>query len=304
MTFAASRRFTLPLDGTPVDLAQLASCSSGVLRVEFSGTVSSSIDGSELDAVSRWEGPTQQPWVGPFVLLPAGSRMVESDPVGRRYVFEVPCTDAMPVRFDVMPLAIRRLVSRTEADRTLQGAIEAEITVPGFPTLRADRASMTVHWAMAGTVAAGLVMLRRRRNREELRLQRRAKTLASGIRRHVRSLGPAFGGVEASSFKLLEVIRALREEVEQTRHTLHQIAMLGESAASERREWLVSRETSALERMRLLVKRLEQLVAQLASHALESRTPADVDTLLRCLEDEVARAVRAERELRDAAPSS
>lgn len=296
------RRVTLPLDGTAVDVATLAGGSSGPFRIAFSGTVTSALDGSEIDAVSRWTGSIRHETEGPFVVLPPGSRLVESDPLSHRYVFVLPAEASLPVRFHVAPLATRHLVTRSEATGSLTGAIEADITIPAVAPIaavsaRARNIPLPVALAGLSLLGGGILIMHRRRNREEVRLQRRARQLARRIGRDARELGPIFEGVEASTSKLLETVDQLRLEIEESALAARRLRGLDPEASWERSEALRKKGDDLRAHMRTLVLRLEDLAARLATRGVEDAAPTDVGAVLERLDGEVAAAIRAEREL-------
>src|SRR5439155_2264180 len=83
VTDIVRHRLVIPLDGRAVNLADVASADP--MRLVLTGTVSSTIDGSLIDAFGRDLASARYD-DGPYVLLPPGARVVESDATRHRYV--------------------------------------------------------------------------------------------------------------------------------------------------------------------------------------------------------------------------
>ena len=217
--WTAMERLALPLDGTPVELRALAAPHEArTVRVRLSGTVSFGYDGSELDAMGRTVGGVRDDTAGPFVALPPGTALVEGDPDTHRYVFDVPRSEHMVLRFDALRLATRHLLTLSEARGHLVGALEVEHLAPppappGPAAVALREAEGVPAAAWAGGGAAVLLLLglggfaARRRGDPIRALVKRAAAARAAIGREVLALGPAFDPVAASAERLVEVAR-------------------------------------------------------------------------------------------------
>src|SRR5207244_11998222 len=154
-----------------VNLADVASADP--MRLVLTGTVSSTIDGSLIDAFGR-DLASARYADGPYVLLPPGARVVDSDATRHRYVVEIPRTGWMPIAFTIAPLASARLVPMDEAKESLTGAIEVAVVDPPLPLpLAAVQEKIGPPWRLVAG-GAGLALMfgvwitvRRRANRPE-----------------------------------------------------------------------------------------------------------------------------------------
>src|SRR5690606_4113703 len=137
-------------------------------------------DGSEIDAMSATAGGTRDVSLGPLVTLPPGSRVIQSDPLAHRYVVQVPRAPSMPLALNLYGLSARHLLTVSEVNASLSGAIEVEHLVPPPPPPSATDRAVGVASAHASSIgplgwaggaslvlafgALGLLATRRRRD--------------------------------------------------------------------------------------------------------------------------------------------
>lgn len=310
----------LPLSGQPIELAAIAESSGEPLQVVVEGTISSSIDGSEVDALHRrttlrdesgsliWEVD------GPFVRFPAATRLVDAEPDVHRYVFEIPRAPSMPVGVDLGPLAMRNLVTRSDMALNSQGAFR--VTVLGRPNVVAGVAgeeqstssvvAMSRLWANIPLVGGGLIALtaliagvfgyRRRRRAPEVLLIGRAQTASQVVIEEGRALGPAFAHVVGAAGELFQSVRSGRGRLRAIRHARRRLRRLNADGARARRQALELREERTLGELQQLTERLEETAAQLAACRVEQRCAVDIEALSRLLGDELEVALTATAE--------
>lgn len=302
--WTVAQRAPLPHNGQPLDLASMAAAHEEVVRVRFVGSYSFSVDGSEIDAMARTANGTRDVTAGPFVVLPPGSRVIEEDPVAHRYTVEIPRAASMPVSFNVLGLATRHLMTRTEALDAMVGAIEVEHLVPPppppTPTAQVARAADGVPmmaWVGGGTGAALLILMgfffARRRRDPIQELLRRARRANSAIAREVIALGPAFDPVAASAERLSEAAGQHARHHGAIERALARTAAMG----SDRRRELVIKRDDARLGLESLVERLEDTATALAGRTADTGRVRDVEALVSALDIDLGAAVEAEEEL-------
>lgn len=307
--WTVAHRVVLPSNGQPVDLAGFVQPGDETLRFVLSGTVSFAHDGSRIDAMSRHVSGRHDVAAGPFVVLPAGAMVVESDAVAHRYTVEAPVASSMPVAFNLMGLATQNLLTVSEATQMLSGAIELEhLRPPAPPPPPVERAAASVTRtasaipaeAIAGSgvgvfllAALGFVFVRRRRD-PIAQLLSRAQRARRAIAREVLELGPAFDPVSASAERLDEAAqqhaahhRAIDKALERTAWT----------HASKRRLELTAKRAEAFEKLAELVDRLEDTATHLAARAADTDRARGVDALVDRLDLDLGVALDAEEEL-------
>lgn len=303
MSDLVRHRFTIPLDGRVVNLAGTdAEGSSAPMRITLTGTVSSTIDGSLIDVAGRDLGSSRYE-DGPYVLFPAGSRVVESDAARHRYVVEVPRSSWMPIAFTVAPLAAARLVPLQEAKDSLSGAIDvavieppaviplAAIPVPPPWKLLAGGAGVTL-------LLGAWILVRRRANRPEAVLARRAKELAIRIGREAAVLGIAFEALPESAMRMSIAAQTLRIEIDRNARAVRRLAFARNDAAESKRAGLRARQKSLLATLSGLVERLEATAAELIAHGGVGDAPPPVERMLEELDRDLGAAKRADLEVR------
>lgn len=307
--WTVAHRTSLPPSGQPIDLASWARPGDDTVRVALVGSYSFAYDGSEIDAMSRSVSGRRDVAAGPFVVLPAGAAVVESDPVAHRYTIEAPAAASMPLAFNLMGLATSHLLTVSEASAQLSGAIEVEHLVsPPPPPSRVARATSTVRrgassigiggWALGGLgvlLFGGLGLVWRRRRRDPVAvLLRRASRARAAVAREVIALGPAYDPVSASADRIAEATaqqaahhRALAKALERTAWT----------QASRRRMELTAKRAEVFAQLAELVDRLEDTATQLAGRSADADRARGVDALVDRLDGDLGAAVAAEEEL-------
>ncbi|MCA9608972.1 MAG: hypothetical protein KC619_25400 [Myxococcales bacterium] len=306
--WTAAQRVALPLDGAPIDVGGMAASHEDTVRLRLSGSVSFNYDGSEIDALGRTVSGTRDVTAGPFVVLPPGSVVVESDPAVHRYVVDVPRTAVMEVRFNAMGLATQHLLTLSEARAQLVGAIEVEHLVPpppppSVPAQVVERAEGVPALAWAGGGAgllflAGLGFLFGRRRKDPIRaLVRRAETARAAIGREVVALGPAFDPVAASSERLVEVVRQHAAHHASIEAALARTASMSSESAGARRMSLSAKRGEVRAKLESVVGRLEETATELAGRNADTARARGVDALVAELAMDLDAAVSAEEEL-------
>jgi hypothetical protein len=301
--------FPLPSNGMPLDLASLVAEGEEPVRIVLSGTLSSSIDGSEIDALGRSLGDRRIEAEGPFVRLPAGSRLVASDPEIHRYTFEIPRRSPMPLALHLAPLAARHLVTLSEMEESCIGAIEVELLTPrAAPAIPRDASSVLgaeaeglgSRWLAAPAGAGGLLLLmgglllaRRRRAPAEAALIDRCRAADKAVRREVGTLGPAFGHVASASGRLLDTALQARSHLEATRRASKRTSGLNAEAAQATRARLRLQEGRGLESLKSIAERLEATAADLAALQAGQSRVLDLDQVVAALDCELETAVEA-----------
>ncbi len=305
-------RISLPLNGFPVDLASLVEDLEGPVRIVFSGTLSSSLDGSTIDAMGRGIGERWFETEGPFVRLPPGARLVEHDPTVHRYVFEAPTDGPLPVALHLAPLAARHLVTASEMESSCTGAIEIEVV-----GVRSEPVVTTASGKMVGTIpdgpsispmavslgAAAIVLLliggfvkRRVNRRPEAGLIRRCRAAHRAVENEARELGPAFGYVIAASAELKDAAFGAKAHLVSLRTAAKSTGRLQAARAMAKREELVLSQTEALDRMKGIAERLENAAAELASYRVQQSRVPHLDEIATHLVRELETAVAATEE--------
>lgn len=307
--WAVRGRASLPLDGRPLDLAPYVPKDEPVARVVLTGTVSSLLDGSEIDGLGRrTRGGIEAEPEGSFVRLPAGATVVSSDPRAGRYVIEVPVADAMPIALNPFPLAARHLVTRDALLRSLHGGVEVEVMTPAAVVATAALAAPAPEPAGAPTgllgallafpLLAGGALLWRRRRREEARLMARCDAAARVIERESVRLGPAFDEVVSSGRSMHESAVGVRRHVAAMDRALKKTAWTRSGAAAARRVELETERLDALMRLRILTERLEDTSVRLMGRSADHARPLDVDGRMESLAFDLDAALSADDESR------
>ena len=309
--WTVAERVTLPSSGEPLDLGPMVQTHEESVRVRLLGTLSFAHDGSQIDAMARTVGGTRDVTGGPFVVLPAGSVVVESDPEAHQYTVEIPRAASIPIRFNVFGLATRNLLTVTEARAQLVGAIEVEHLVPPPPPPPPPSAAVQVErsargvpvgvWAGLGAGlllfgVAGFVMMRRRKD-PILELVRRAVRARDAIGREVVALGPAFDPVAASAERLLEVARQHAEHHASLDRALQRTSSMASDAAKKRRLGVAASKGDVRAKLEALVARLEDTATELAGRNADAGRARGVDALVAELGADLEAAVQAEEEL-------
>jgi len=306
--WTVAERAALPSSGAPFDLANLVTTHEETVRVRLSGSLSFGYDGSQIDAMARTVGGTRDVTDGPFVVLPAGSVVIEADPETHRYTVEVPRAPQMPVRFNVFGLATRNLLTVTEAQAQLVGAIEIEHLVPPPPppTVAAQveqtaEGIPTLAWAGGGSamlLLLGLGFVFGRRKQDPIRaLVRQAERSAAAIGREVIALGPAFDPVAASAERLLEVARQHAAHHASLERALERTSNMASDAAKKRRLGVAASKGEVRDKLEALVARLEDTATELAGRSADAGRARGVDALVSELGNDLEAALQAEEEL-------
>jgi hypothetical protein len=307
---------SLPLDGRPVELAVGPDPAGGPVLVMIEGTLTSTYDGSELDALHRREARQGAPgglqWQvdGPFVRLPPGTRLVEADLGAHRYLFEVPRAPLLSIAVDLAPLAMRHLVTRSEIIASCHGALQMSVFGEPSESLVDEArggaaAGLSARAPLFGggllallTMIGGARTLRRWRRTPERLLSARARAAAQVLEAEGAALGPAFSHVVGAAGELVQTVQSGQGRLRELREARRRLRRLDAAGARERREALERREAQTLEELHTLTSRLEETAAQLAACRVEQRCAVDTEALSRALKDELDLALTAAEEAR------
>lgn len=301
----------LAVDRALVDLGPFIAPGDGPVRVELRGTITSHVDGSTFDALSRWNGARRLTSDDPWILVPEGARIVEEDPEAHRYVLEIPRHGR--ARFELLArrLAHEHFLTPSELSARTTGAIEVRLLDPvpmAVPVqiARADATSGVPLAYLAGGAGAPLLLVlamglaRRRRRRGDRVLLARAKKAVRAVCRETERLGPAFDDVATASRRMLDGAIAVVHHLDEVRAALRRTRALRSRGAHERRADLHRAAREALDRLAQIVDRLETTATQLAAQTASHAASRDVEALLGALDAEITTAVSADDEARAA----
>lgn len=306
-----THRLALPLDGTPLDL-------SGLLGPDrtfaLEGTISSRVDGAEVDAFARRVSGVRFESDGPFVFLPPGAEVVEDDPVTHRYVVRLPADAPPVVAFAIGRLAARQLQTRTEAAAALHGRIEVQVhgpapaltpqaSTPAPPLAASSLASVPFGGdvglgllGLVGLLPAGLWAWRKRAPHRRRRALTRARRAVRSIDQEARRLGPAFDGVVVASRTLLERAEGMAAHHREIERALRRIGGAG-AAAQRRRDGLVAEASAVEANLDALAGHLEGVAAELAAEVAGHARVRDLAARLGEMTSELEVALEADREV-------
>lgn len=287
-----SQRISLSLDGAPVEVNEGE-------EVVLEGTVSSLHDGSEIDAFARRTSDLEFTGDGPFVNLPEGSEVLEADPAAHRYRVRIGRDGE--VSFAVQRLAMRQLLTRSEATSYLRGGFDLSVPLDAAAAPDVGREEMATSpapwWPLLGLLlllAAGAVVISRRRKTGPYPklIQRGARALAA-VGAEARRLGPAFAPVVESTASLQDGLRAMRGHAAAIASAERRIVGEGVESAAKRAA-LVEEGGDTLERARALVDRMEGVAAHLAAAVAEHARAGGVDDALAMLGSDLSIALEAD----------
>jgi hypothetical protein len=302
-----TRRLTLPLDGSPLDLALLARSPSGRIRFVVEGAVFSTVDGSSYDAFTRRVGDRVIQEDGAFVVLPPGARIIESDPIAHRYVIEIDARASAPVAFATSKLVGRYLLPRSEVVERLEGEITIELLTPettaaaitrmpppsSTPELHDDDA-LGSFFALVALPLPLLLLLRR--TPEERRQLKRVGRALRAIEGEARRLGPAFLAVVDAARRVSEAAAGIGRDAARARAAFRRTAWVESGAAAERRQKVQDREQDLVRRLAFLAEQLEVLATELATVDIDGASTKAMTTRLSELTRDFEEAVAARQE--------
>lgn len=274
-------RIVLSLDGAPVAVS-----AGDVITIE--GTLSSTYDGSEIDAFSRRTNNLDFVDAGPFIDVPEGSELIEADQTAHRYVVRI--GEDGSVAFAVQRLAMSQLVTRSVAASRLRGAFELArpvavaipfnegVIVSSVPT-PAD--SSGPWWPLGALVVLGgaLAIPLSRRRKGFAPLIRRARRAQKAVAQEAERLGPAFMSVIDSARTLADSVTSLRDHVLETNAARARIRGDGSEAAEKRLE-LTNEAAESVVRAAQIVDRLEGVAANMAMAVADHSRATGVDDAL------------------------
>ena len=298
---------SLPLNGQPVDLAAYAPPGDGPMTIVVKGTVSCSIDGSQIDAYARKTESLNFEADGPFLLLPEGATVTKAQRDINKYTISIPKSAAMPIRFHPHSLTTRFMVTRSKLISSLSGALSVSVLGPA-PVAGTEIPAKTSPSKKAGASVAsivglsavavllplmGLLFLRSRKQDDLSELVARAARARQLIHQECKRLGPAFDDVAASGESIHDGIHALRSNIDDTHAALKRTEWTKSDAAEKKRDELRDRVKSATGQIGDLVERLEETAASLASQTAGQSAPKGIEDALNSLTDELDTALKS-----------
>jgi hypothetical protein len=312
-----SERLVLPLDGRPLDVAPFARPFDGRIRIVIDGAVFSSVDGNAYDAFTRRVGDRVLQEDGPFVLLPPGARVLESDPIAHRYTVELPARATAPLAFATSKLVSRYFLPRSEVAHRLDGKITVEVLAPtaspaastappsfeaslAQPTPPEDGGDPLGFWVALFSMPLPLLWLLRR-SPEEQRQLRRIERAMRAIDAEAHRLGPAFLPVISAARRVSDAADGIGRDAKRARAAYRRTAWVESSAAGLRRQEVQEREGELVHRLSKLAEQLEVLATELTAVDLDGASTRRLSTRLRDLMQELEEAVAARNEAETAA---
>ena len=273
-----------PVERVPLDGARVEG------EVVLAGTVTSTLDGVEMDALFDRVGGVPGARLVP---LPPDAELLALDPVAHRYRVRFPAPTRL--RVDLTGLAHRFLRPRGDIEPTLVGRLEVERAAPARAAASPGRApEPTPPWGplAVGALAALLsALLLRRRARPEARalarLRRAAKTLAGEARR----LGPVYEATALHAEALVREGRAARARAHEARRGLRRTRGLAVDRAL-----LEERLLEAIHRIDALADAAARASIALAARVAEGDALGAPEDPARALQDELRLLREAERE--------
>ncbi|MCC7535523.1 MAG: hypothetical protein IT379_04895 [Deltaproteobacteria bacterium] len=237
--------------------------------------------------------------------------MTSRDETAHVYVVELPRSGPTTIALHVAPLATRHLVTLSEAQRSLSGAIELAVIDPPPTATESAVASVEDHvsgisWvavpAALGVLgvlgALGLVLTRKRRRPEAL-LERRVKEALARLEREAVGAGPAFEEVIGTCRRLAGKSGEIRKHVEEIDRAIERTAWAKQSpGAQSQRDALRKEKAAALAQLRTLAERIEETATALAAHRAGRTGAKGIEDLLGHLRHDLETAVSAEDEAR------
>ena len=305
-------REVLAVDRPIVDLAPWIARGDAPVRVELRGSITSHVDGSTFDALSRWDGDTRLTSDQPWLIVPDGAQIVREDPAAHRYVIEIPRGGSARFELLVRRLAHEHFLTPSELEARTTGAIEVLLVEPVpvavqmgvAPAAIAGEIPLAAYMAGGAGVPLAIVLLlgvaRRRRRRPDRILIARARRAVKGVEREVERLGPAFADVAAATRRMLDGALSVQRHLEEVRGALRRTRDLRSHGARERRGELHRAAREAVDRLAQIVDRLETTATRLAAQTASHAAARDVDRLLATLEAEFTTAKSADDEARAA----
>lgn len=290
---------------------------TGMVRVVVRGTLSSALDGAEIDGMrvitAARIDDAQQPLV-----FPDGTRLV-SVRGAHEYVLDVPAGAGSTIALNVPALAGRHLVTASELRSAISGAIFVDVlsdvapaapaaggpaaaaTAAGIPNRSAQMSAAAVAGGALGVPLLGFALLvaarRRRRALPEDALMLRARRAQSAIVRESRELGAAFDGALASAEALGDAARRQREHLVELDRALERTAWVRAEGASAERAALLARRADATSKLEAIVARLEETVVRMAACVADRSAIVGIERDLARLRGEVEVGESVEQDL-------
>lgn len=288
------------------DLSWVTTPDGAPFRVLVRGTLTSSLDGAEIDALEvALPGCTLAD--APPLVFPAGTQLIERRGA-HAYLLEIPPGHGNTIALNVVALASRNLVTASEARASITGAIFVDVlgTTPAPSVASAPptpAAGSLQPMAIAGAalglpmIALGLFMASRRRASREDELVARATRARRAILREARTLGPAFDGALASAQQLFEAATRQREHLAEIDRALARSGWVRAETAAAGLEVLRARRAEGLVRLDAIVGRLEETVVRMAACVADRSAIADLARDLDRLRGELEVGESVEQEL-------
>jgi len=292
-TWNVDHRVGIDADHVVIDVP--ATDDGAPTRVRVHGTIDSTLDGSELDALTLRRGGGDDLATGAPLLLSEGAHVVDADALAHRYVIEAPPGTPIHASLAIARMAATHLVTATELRASLRGALEVDVLrrteVATFSVVNVPptESSGPLAVLLAGVLGAiGFVFLRKREP-EEARLLRRARRAREAIATRARALGPGLAGVIAPAERLEAAIRRAREHITTIERAIAATRWTEGEAARTHVRSLEQRRDAVRSDLARMTGELEAALVRLTS--LETERHADTEG------DAIAARVRAEVEL-------
>ena len=294
-----------------IDLAGAEGPSERPVRIRVRGTLSSSIDGSTLDARGIERGAGVRDETRAPLVLPEGTVLVSADPAVHEYVLDVPRGSRARIAIDVGSLAARHLVTASEERAALTGALIVEVMAPveAVPPVQAataavvETSSAIPGWAWAGGLVSApllfglLIAAARRRARPEEVLLRRAVAAHGALVRAARALGTAFAGATRAADGLLAGARHASAHVAALDRAIRESEFVRSGEGAAKVAELRARRLSAIERLSRVVAQMEEAAVELAGARADRSEAGDVEQKLSALRSELEIGSATEAEL-------
>lgn len=282
------------------DLAWAPAYHDEYVRIVVSGTLTSTLDGAQIDARRVARGSAVDESVTPL-LLPEGSLLVE-ERGPHVFVFDVPRAAGIQAGLNLWGLGSRHMVTPSEYRASLRGALVVEVIAPvgaalspsaSAPTAAAplDVAAPSQLLPIVGGVSVVSVLAlgllawpKRRPERDLLARARRAQRAVAAERT---SLGEVFEGAKLAADKLMDAATRQHGHLGAIDRALAKSRWVRGDAARARIGELERRRAEGVSVLERIVGRLEEASVRLAACAADRGALRTLERDLESLGSEV-----------------